>query len=866
MLLNVGDSYTTMWAIAVCVVSDLFSRCFLIDIDTWLLQKLDRENIENKNSAHAKIRQTAWACELNLLSTMETTAIISAAVCFIILKPQMTALDIGYSITEDISTSILFANLLLQLFAETVVTIISGWWNKQRGVPVMTFFSMISSNAVIFFLAFYGVGNVLLVLYGLVRHPTILACASPNSCDCLHIESIKTFYQIPCAGVSSIPQNITTYRDDGLFQGVDTSILGISLLTGFGIFAVIGLSVLIARNRRQTKVLADLEHKAEAMKNDFSEKMQKLVDEEMEKQQTKEMWKLLEAYAVPRDHVTLENQIGTGAMGAVWRGVCRGKQVAVKQLHSKDISQITAAAFRKECNLMALLQKGGMSHPNLVQMLFCCWDRELLLMLEYCELGSLENLYILAMETPESSVSRALTWRREADKSGGVLKTLARHVACGMDYMHSRNPVIIHRDLKPGNILIRGDVTMSPSEWSANIADFGLSREYKEGDNLTMVGTPYFCCPEIIMCEEYDETADAYSFGILLYDMLTFRNGGIRGARWGGKRYSQVNVVKGFRPQLPDNTAPWLQEMIKSCWSVRPSERPSFKSMVATFGESDAALVAHAEAHDSKTMKRKHTFQGDAFENLQPQSVPQHNVEDELIGERNSNTDSKYSKNGDAISLNENPSTGQSASVKRSLLLFKMLGYAITLSIVAIVILAIWSNVAVLLTDTYVLSSGVVIEHFPVLDTSKDFVNFILTFMIAYGLATFANIASHDKKMYPDAGPKYAIVPLCLTVIMPLIFYCIAYNVVPFEVNARYIMLNIIVYMLIYVILFIILDISLRAKWHQMDTKSPDCKGDEMSDKEERAGVPNYNGRSTICATIVSMSVYILNIGFCLDT
>ena len=37
------------------------------------------------------------------------------------------------------------------------------------------------------------VGNILIVLYGLVRHPTILACASPNACDCLHIESIKTF-------------------------------------------------------------------------------------------------------------------------------------------------------------------------------------------------------------------------------------------------------------------------------------------------------------------------------------------------------------------------------------------------------------------------------------------------------------------------------------------------------------------------------------------------------------------------------------------------------------------------------------------------------------------------------------------------
>ena len=120
-----------------------------------------------------------------------------------------------------------------------------------------------------------------------LRHATIFVCASPNDCDCLHVESIKTVYEIPCAGGSSLLQNVTTYRDDGLFQGVDTSILGISLLTAFGMFAVVGLSVFIARNRRQTKVLVDLEQKAEVMKNDFSEKMQKLVDKEMKKQQPK---------------------------------------------------------------------------------------------------------------------------------------------------------------------------------------------------------------------------------------------------------------------------------------------------------------------------------------------------------------------------------------------------------------------------------------------------------------------------------------------------------------------------------------------------------------------------------------------------
>ena len=93
------------------------------------------------------------------------------------------------------------------------------------------------------------------------------------------------------------------------------------------------------------------------------------------------------------------------------------------------------------------------------------------------------------------------------------------------------------------------------------------------------------------------------------------------------------------------------------------------------------------------------------------------------MGVGNNNLDSKDTGDDKAFSLNKDTFPEQSARVKRSLLLFKMLGYAITLSIVAIVFLAIWSNVAVLLTNTYTLSSGVVIEHFPVLDTSKDFLS-----------------------------------------------------------------------------------------------------------------------------------------------
>ena len=154
------------------------------------------------------------------------------------------------------------------------------------------------------------------------------------------------------------------------------------------------------------------------------------------------------------------------------------------------------------------------------------------------------------------------------------------------------------------------------------------------------------------------------------------------------------------------------------------------------------------------------------------------------------------------------------------------------MSIVAIVIVATWLNVAVLLTDTYVLSSGVVIEHFSF--WTSRFCQFCYYFYDCLWAGTFGNIASNDKKLYPDCGPKYAIVPLCLTAILPLIFYFIAYYVVPSELNIRT-LFNMTVYMVVYMILFIIW-MSLSCKWHRMNTKSLTWKADEMNNKEEWLG------------------------------
>ncbi|OHS97377.1 hypothetical protein TRFO_36378 [Tritrichomonas foetus] len=88
-------------------------------------------------------------------------------------------------------------------------------------------------------------------------------------------------------------------------------------------------------------------------------------------------------------------------------------------------------------------------------------------------------------------------------------------VAFGLMVLHSRS--IIHRDLKPENILL--DENFHP-----RITDFDLSRKFTNNEKLTVdIGTFLYTSPEEIKNEKYGYAADVYSFGLMIYELVTLR-------------------------------------------------------------------------------------------------------------------------------------------------------------------------------------------------------------------------------------------------------------------------------------------------------------------------------------------------------
>ena len=156
----------------------------------------------------------------------------------------------------------------------------------------------------------------------------------------------------------------------------------------------------------------------------------------------------------------------------------------------------------------------------------------------------------------------------------GIVFTIYQ-IAEGMKYVHFRK--IIHRDLKPTNILVASDGTIK-------ISDFGISKLMTaEEQSMTKgLGTQKFMAPEIINEEDYDSKVDVYSFGVIVFFILS-----------GGEMPTIKirDICLGKKAEIPSSFTRFAKDLINACWEFDPKERPSFSKICEDIERNEFKLL-----------------------------------------------------------------------------------------------------------------------------------------------------------------------------------------------------------------------------------------------------------------------------------
>ncbi|XP_034108077.1 mitogen-activated protein kinase kinase kinase-like isoform X1 [Drosophila albomicans] len=264
----------------------------------------------------------------------------------------------------------------------------------------------------------------------------------------------------------------------------------------------------------------------------------------------------------------IKEVIGSGGFCKVHRGYYDNEEVAIKIAHQTgdDDMQRMRDNVLQEAKLFWPLK-----HRNIAALRGVCLRTKLCLVMEYARGGSL-NRILAAGKIPPN-----------------VLVDWAIQIARGMNYLHSEAPMsIIHRDLKSSNVLIYEAIEGNQLyHKTLKITDFGLAREMYNTQCMSAAGTYAWMPPEVISRSMYSKSSDVWSYGVLLWELIT--------GETPYKGFDPLSVAYGVAVNtltlpIPKTCPETWGALMKSCWESDPHRRPDFKKIIEQLESSACSL------------------------------------------------------------------------------------------------------------------------------------------------------------------------------------------------------------------------------------------------------------------------------------
>jgi serine/threonine protein kinase len=252
----------------------------------------------------------------------------------------------------------------------------------------------------------------------------------------------------------------------------------------------------------------------------------------------------------------LQDVIGRGAMGQVWRGRdAVGHQLAFKVLRPELTEDPNVVQrFVQERSILTSIR-----HPNVVSVRDLVVEGDTLaIVMDLVEGGDLRGML---------SGPRTLPPARVAELGAGI--------AAGLAAVHDAG--VIHRDVKPENVLV--DASSSPGR--PRLTDFGIAKYVAQDGarraSTMLVGTPQYIAPELIDGNEPTSATDLYALGIMLYELACGVTPFAGGSTMAVLR-NHAERLPGRPPGVPDS----LWDLISWLLGKHAASRPQSASQVAT--------------------------------------------------------------------------------------------------------------------------------------------------------------------------------------------------------------------------------------------------------------------------------------------
>ena len=287
------------------------------------------------------------------------------------------------------------------------------------------------------------------------------------------------------------------------------------------------------------------------------------------------------SYEIDRKQITLLSVIGKGQFGDVQRGtytIADGSavEVAIKTC-KEDCDPSVSEKFLEEAYIMQQFD-----HPHIIRLIGIISQSPVCIVMELAHMGEMRSFL-------------------QNSKSRLKLHTLIMYcyqLSAALSYLEGKN--FVHRDVAARNVLVS-------SEDCVKLADFGLSRSLTEQCyyKATKGKLPIkWMAPESINFRRFTTSSDVWMFGVCMWEIMMF---GVKPFQ-GVKNNDVISKIEGGeRLPLPQDCPPGLYNLMCSCWSYEPSERPSISVVKTTLHEIFAEECQRHEDEAKRQNRRQNS-------------------------------------------------------------------------------------------------------------------------------------------------------------------------------------------------------------------------------------------------------------------